>query len=33
MKADDIVRFWLVRDGKDWRIIDSPEGVENLTVR
>jgi hypothetical protein len=33
MKADDVVRFWLMRDGKSWTIIDNPNGVENLTVR
>jgi len=33
MKADDVVRFWLMRDGKNWTIIDSPEGVENLTIQ
>jgi len=33
MKADDVVRFWLMRDGKNWTIIDSPDGVENLTIR
>jgi hypothetical protein len=33
MKADDVVRFWLRRDGKDWTIIQGPNGIENLTVR
>ena len=33
MKADDIVRFWLMKDGKNWTIIDNPDGVENLTAR
>jgi len=31
MKADDIVRFWLMRDGTNWTIIANPDGVENLT--
>jgi len=31
MKADDVVRFWLIRQGKDWTIIDNPDGVQNLT--
>jgi hypothetical protein len=30
IKADDIVRFWLKKDGKDWTIIYNSEGVEKV---
>jgi len=33
MKADEVVRFWLMKDGNNWKIIDNPNGVENLSVR
>ena len=33
MKADNLVRFWLMKDGKNWTIIDNPDGVENLAAR
>jgi hypothetical protein len=30
MKADDIVRFRLMKDGRDWTIINNPKGVKIL---
>ena len=30
IKADDIVRFWLKKDGRDWKIIYNSKGVEKV---
>jgi hypothetical protein len=33
IKADNLVRFWLIKDGRDWTIIYNSKGAEVVKPR